>query len=331
MYNYTHLKSRHHTAAQLMHQTKRLSDFVKSIKYMDSSFNFAEISNKSQMEQEHHGNLRLRTFFYSQNKCFSFSVNFQHHYNVDFFAQFESFYLRNTYLRADGSNIFQITLAEDVENNFPPIIVYLESNNLFLMNEPMVMLKNKSISVDYKSFFQLPTNEDFEFCLGKFNNETPSRTLLERVEQAVNTFKAGQFVSPDFPVFKENWNKTLFSFDESSLENLEPLRMLYEPLIAIDLANITNQCVLDYITNLREITLSEGDNFVQVRHNAPDFIYSRIFKYSSSEIFLAYGNVLSLWFGISFDSFISISFKLFEDLKKFSRLVLSERRPTERR
>lgn len=331
LYNYTHAKNRHHnyTAAQLLHQTKSLADFVKSIKYMNSSFQFSEISNRSEMAnpgESQHDNLLLRTFFYSMHKCFSFSVDFQRNYNGnDFFANFEMFYLRNTYLKAEGSNIFKITLSDDLGDDFPPMIVYLEANNLFLMNEPMIMLKNKSISVDYKAFFQLPTSEDFEVCLGKFNNETPSRRLRERVKRTLNTSRYGQLVSPEFPVFQKNWNKTLFSFDESSLDDLKALQMLHEPLLGIDLSNISNQCVLDYITNLREISLSEGDNFIQVRHNAPDFIYSQIFKYSPSEIFLAYGNIVSLWFGISFDSFISISFRLFEDLRKFTRLILFER------
>ena len=325
LYNYTHLKNRHHTytAAQLMNQTKGLSDFVKSIKFMDSSFHFTEIINKSQMEQEYHDNLRIRTFFYSMHKCFSFSVTYHNYHNENFLRQFESFYLKNTYLKTDTSHIFNITLNESEENNFPPMIVYLESNNLFLMNEPMIRLKNKSLSIDYKAFFQLPMDQDFESCLGKFNNETPSRMLLERIEQTVNTLEPGKFVSPDFPVFVENWNKTLFSFDESSLENREQLRILCEPLMAIDLDNITEQCVLDYITHLREISLSDGNNFILLRHNAPDFIFSRSLKYSPSEIFLAFGNVLSLWWGISFDSFISISIQLFKDLRKFARLVLS--------
>lgn len=326
LYNYTHAKNRQHnyTAAHLLAQTKSLGDFVKSIQYMDSSFRFANISNRSEMERGH-DNLVLRTFFYSMHKCFSFTVNFQRNYNASFFANFESFYLRNTYLKSEGSSIFKVTLADDLENDFPPIIVYLEQKNLFLMNEPIVMLKNKSISVDYKAFFQLPTNEDFEFCLGKFNNETPARTLVERVKQTINSLKFGNFVSPEFPIFKENWNKTLFSLDESSLDGLDPLRMLYDSLIGIDMADISNKCVLDYIATLHDISLSEGDNFIQIRHNAPDLIYSRIFKYSPSEIFLAYGNVCSLWWGISFDSFISISFKLFDDLRKFFRLVLSGR------
>ena len=274
------------------------------------------------MEVSRHDNLVLGTFFYSMHKCFSLSVDFQHNQNVEFLEKFESFYLRNSYLKAEGSSIFKIILSDDLDT---PIIVYLEPNNLFLMNEPIITLKNKSISLDYKSFFQLPTNEDFEFCLGQFNDETPPRQLLERVQQALSTFTLDQSVSPEFPIFEKNWNKTLFSFDERSLDDLEPLRMLYEPLMAIDLEN-TSQCVLDYITNLREISLTEGDNFIQVRHNAPDFVYSRIFKYSPSEILLAYGNVLSLWFGISFDSFISISFRLYEDLRTFCRHVLSERR-----
>ena len=302
---------------------------MKKIEFMDSTFHFTEISNKLQMEQEYHDNLRIRTFFYSMNKCFSFSVNFRDRYHKKFLARFEPFYMRNAYLKTDGSHIFKITLNEGVENNFPPMIVYLETD-LFLMNEPMIRLKNKSLSIDYKAFFQLPINQDFQFCLGKFNNETPLRMQFEQIDREMNRFNLGQFVSPDFPVFEESWNRTLFSFDESSLESLEPLRMLYEPLMAINLTNIKEHCILDYITHLREISLSEGDNFILVRYNAPDFIFSRSLKYSPSEIFLSFGNVLSLWFGISFDSFISILLKLFEDSRKFARLVLSGRASTNR-
>ena len=69
----------------------------------------------------------------------------------------------------------------------------------------------------------LPLDKNFNDCINRSNEITPTKSMRTRVKRILNSKLFNYSVTPECPIFKNRWNNTLYSLDESSLDDFRAI------------------------------------------------------------------------------------------------------------